>query len=144
MSEVCCPDEPRRHPDTFPASSHEAALDTAMLLDQEQDGPSPARRQSKPCAGLVCDIGAITGRGCDGNEKCALEVLNDRGVIIFPVENITGDGAPADAVPETADPSWPVEAVVARWIDKHGYPPPHVPLRELCQLANRALLQDYA
>lgn len=54
MSEVCCPDEPRRRKwtgafdyttaDTFPAESHEAALDTAMLLDQERDGFSPARR----------------------------------------------------------------------------------------------------
>tara|TARA_R110000868_G_scaffold32613_10_gene118731 strand:+ start:2477 stop:2875 length:399 start_codon:yes stop_codon:yes gene_type:complete len=38
-----------------------------------------------PCTGLVCHIGAITGRGCDGNETCPLVTLAERGVIGFKV-----------------------------------------------------------
>lgn len=29
----------------------------------------------KRCSGLVCQLGAITGQGCSGNEPCPLERL---------------------------------------------------------------------
>lgn len=45
----------------------------------------PSGRVSRPCAGLVCHIGAITGIGCSGNDPCPLVVLAERGVIQFPV-----------------------------------------------------------
>lgn len=44
-----------------------------------------AGRISKPCAGLVCHIGAVTGRGCGGNDPCPLTTLAERRIIAFPI-----------------------------------------------------------
>jgi hypothetical protein len=84
---------------------------------------------------------AVVGHKCPMDEPCKLKALEAR------VDGILGNASSPDGdfvSRETSEaainpPLLTDAAIVARWIDRHGYPPQHISIWDLTALAAEAV-----